>query len=81
MKNSSTCKVFLAQLLRVGDVLCCRLDIESCAKEASRLRGFCDSDLVEVCVNKSGGLGAASAFDLPAFSPSWLPYLLCLWPF
>jgi hypothetical protein len=51
-------------------VICCSLDIESCAMEASRLRDFCDGIAVEASVKRSCKLGAAIAFDLPAFLAS-----------
>jgi hypothetical protein len=50
-------------------VICCSLDIESCAPEASRLRGFCDGVAVEASVRRSGKLGEPTAFDLLALSP------------
>jgi hypothetical protein len=46
-------------------VSCCSLDAESCAREASCLRGFYDGDVVEVSVNRSGGV---MALDFPSFS-------------
>jgi hypothetical protein len=52
--------------MRVGDVICCNLNAESCAKEASRLQGFCDGDVVDVSVKGSGGV---KDLDFPDFSP------------
>jgi hypothetical protein len=46
-------------------VICCSLDTESYAKEASRLRGFCTRDPMDVCVKRSGGV---RAWDFPDFS-------------
>jgi hypothetical protein len=59
----------LAQSLRASDVVCYSLDTESYAKEPSHLQEICDGDPVEICIIKSGGLGATTAFDLLALSP------------
>jgi hypothetical protein len=78
-----------AKSIRAGDVICYSLDIESCAMEASRLRGFYDRVAVEASVKRSGKLGAAIAFDLPTLSPFlaslsslslafWVSLSLCL---
>jgi hypothetical protein len=68
-KNSWTCKAPPAESIRASDVICCNLDTKNCAKETSRLRGFCDGVAVEAFVNKGGKLRVATAFDLPALSP------------
>ena len=51
--------------MRIGDVICCNLDVESYAKGASHLRGFCDGDVVDASVKGSGGM---NALDFPDFS-------------
>jgi hypothetical protein len=71
LKNSSTYKAPLAKSRRVGDMLCCRLNIESCAKEASRLQSFYTGDLVEVCVKRNGSMMVLDFPDFSAFLASF----------
>jgi hypothetical protein len=52
--------------MRDGVASYCSLDTKSCAREESRLRGFCDGVAVEVSINKSGGM---MTLDFPGFSP------------
>jgi hypothetical protein len=63
-KSSSRSKVPPTQSWKAGDVHYCNLETESCAKEESRLRGFCDIDTVEASSNTSVGVEATTAFDL-----------------
>jgi hypothetical protein len=57
--------------MRDGSAICCSLDTESYAKEASRLWGFCDGDAMEVSVEKSGRLMALDFPDFSAFLASF----------
>jgi hypothetical protein len=52
-------------------VICCNLETESCTKDASRLKGFCDNDALEVSVKKSGGMKAFDFHDFSAFLASF----------
>ena len=55
-KNSCTCKALPIESMKASDVICCILDNESCAQEASRLRGFYDCDAMEVTIKRCNGV-------------------------
>jgi hypothetical protein len=54
--------------MKDGDASCCSLDTESCTIEESRLRGFCDGNVIEVSVERSGEVWA---LDFPDFLASF----------
>jgi hypothetical protein len=65
--------------MRAGDVICYSLDTKSCTMEASRLRGFCDYDVMEVSIKRSGGVEALDFPDFSAFLASFSNLSLAFW--
>jgi hypothetical protein len=75
-KNFCTCKSPSTESMRAGDMICCSLDNESCAQEASRLQGFCYYNAMEVFVKRCGGVEVLDFSDFLALLTSFIAFSL-----